>query len=506
MAGVTVSPLRFLIALIAFLPAALPAAAQLPSGWTAIDINNPAAPGITALDERAVWTIRGSGRDVWEASDQFHFCYRPFAGSGSISARILSQQGGEPTWAKTGLMFREDTTPGARNYNFVMTSGVAGHATFRPTPRQGSASLDGNLFPRAFPLYLRLQRSGNQFTGFYSEDGLLWRQATRTVEFFMPASILAGLSATSHEDGNTVVAQFDRVQVQPGIVSLRDVTALGSDRSVLLSWEAVPGATGYHVYRVAVAEGSYRYTRLTASPIRAVTYTDRGAGLVNGVRALYSVTSVLAQVTGSAVEGPMLAVTATPIDVPELFGVDIRPGIYPGVALRDAATDTITLRGSGNDIFGGLDECYFMGKSVAQDTEVTVKLNQLPSAANGEAKAGIMFRESLRPEARNVMFWVSPTNGARFQYRRDYGGGTLRGFSIAPGDLKAPLWIRVTRRGQSFTASYSTDGETYRNLGTTRFNPTMATTYLAGLAITSRNRRDFAEARFQGLRYAPAPP
>jgi hypothetical protein len=484
---------------------ALPAVAQIPFGWTAVDINSPAAPGLTAIDGRAVWTIRGSGRDVFDNLDQFHFCYRPLFGSGAISARILSQEGGEPTWAKTGLMFRENETSGARNFNFVMTSGAAGHATFRPTARQGTGALAGNLFPRAFPLHLRLQRAGNEFTGFYSEDGVLWRQATRTVELFLPSTALAGLSATSHEDGNTVVSQFDRVQVQQGVLSVRDVTASGASGSVLLTWKAVPGATGYLVYRVALSDGGYRFTRLTASPIPNVTYADRAPGLVNGVRALYAVTPIVQQISGDSVEGPMLAATATPIDVPELFGTDIQPGIYPGAAAREAATNSILLRGSGDDIFNAEDQCYFVGKTVAGNVQITAKVNQLPVAGNGEAKAGIMLRESLEPNARNVMFWISPTNGARFQYRRDLGGGTLRGFSITPDLLKPPLWIRVTRRSDLFTAATSTDGVTFKDLGTVRFRPTMATTYVAGLAITSRDRRALAEARFQGLQYAPAP-
>jgi hypothetical protein len=494
-----------LLLFLALLLAGLPAAAQVPQRWTAVDIDFPAVPGITAVDERAVWTIRGSGRDVWDASDQFHFCYRPFTGVGSISARILSQQGGEPTWAKTGLMFRENESPGARNFNFMMTSGVGGHATFRSEPRQGSGSLGGNLFPRTFPLHLRLQRAGNEFTGFYSEDGVLWRQATRTVSIFMPPVTLAGLSATSHEDGNTVVSQFDRVNAQEGVVSVYDVTALGGDRQVLLSWKALAGASGYHVYRVGVADGAFRYTRLTSNPILNVSYTDRGAGIQNGARALYAVTAVLPQVGSSPIEGPALAVAATPIDVPEMFGTDILPGIYPGAAARDAATDTITISGSGEDIFNAEDQCYFVGRNIAGDIQITAKVNELPRADNGEAKAGIMIRESLDPGARNVMFWVSPTNGARFQYRRDPGGGTLRGFEIKPTELKAPLWIQVTRRGAFVVASTSKDGVTFTDLGTMRFNPPMSGSVMAGLAITSRDRRALAQARFQGLRIGPAP-
>jgi hypothetical protein len=210
-------------------------------------------------------------------------------------------------------------------------------------------------------------------------------------------------------------------------------------------------------------------------------------------------------VTGSAVEGQALGVTATPIDVPELFGTDIQPGIYPGSAARDAATDTITIRGSGEDIFNSVDQGYFVGKNAAGDIQITVKLNELPRADNGEAKAGIMIRESLEPNARNIMFWASPTNGGRFQYRRDSGGGTLRGYEVTPAVLKPPIWLRVTRRGPLIVGATSKDGTTFTDLGAVRFSPPMSGGVMAGLAITSRDRRTLAEARFQGLRIGPAP-
>ena len=117
---------------------ALPAGAQLPEGWNSLDIGNPASPGLTAVDASAVWTIRGSGADIYGNADQFQFAYRLFAGSGSIAARILSHEGGEPNWAKTGLMFRENETAGSKNVNFCMTTTQGGHITFRTVARQGT--------------------------------------------------------------------------------------------------------------------------------------------------------------------------------------------------------------------------------------------------------------------------------------------------------------------------------------------------------------------------------
>jgi hypothetical protein len=485
----------------------LPAGAQVPNVWTSADIGNPLAPGLTAVDASAVWHIRGSGRDVWDTSDQFQFCYRPFYGSGSISARILSQEGGNPDWAKTGLMFRENDTGGARNVNFIMTSGAAGHMTYRPTARQGSVSLGGNLFPRTFPLYLRLQRVGQDYTGFYSEDGLLWRQAAPSVSFFMPDLVLAGLSATAHDDGSIVAADFDHVEVRGAGVSPSDLQACGSNGDVLVSWKPISVAAGYNVYRVAVSGGSYRLVRLNTGPVFGGSFTDDGAGLVNGVRVLYAVTPLLRRIGSTLEEGSAVVAAGTPIDVPGLIGCSIGETFLSGVAAYESASDTITVRGSGADITDTADQFYFLGKAVTGDTRITIKVPDLPTAANGEARAGIMVRESLDPGSRNAMLWISPTNGVGYQYRRDTNGGTSRRGQnvIPPADVKRPIWLRLERKGASVTAYTSTDGTNFDPRGIVSYRPALSATLYAGLAVTAHDASALAEARFQSLEIVPAP-
>jgi hypothetical protein len=458
------------------------------------------------VDASAVWHIRGSGRDVWDSSDQFQFCYRPLYGYGSISARILSQEGGNPDWAKTGLMFRENDTAGSRNVSLVMTSGAAGYFSFRTTARQGSGDMGGNLFPRTFPLYLRLQRVGQDYTGFYSDDGLLWRQAAPSINFFMPDQILVGLSATAHDDGSIVAADFDHVEVHSASVSPTDLEACGSKGMVLVSWKPLSVAPGYNVYRIALSGSGYRLVRLNTSPVVGSSFTDDGVGLVNGVRVLYAVTPLLRRVGASLDEGSAVMVAGTPIDVPGLIGCSIGETLYSGAAAYESGTDTITVRGSGEDINNNADQFYFVSKPVTGDTRITIKVPDLPTAANGEARAGVMLRESLDARSRNAMLWISPTNGVGLQYRRDTGGGTQRRGQnvIPPADVKRPIWLRLERKGGTVTAYTSTDGTTFESRGSVTYRPPLNAALYAGLAVTAHDATGLAEARFQALEVAPA--
>lgn len=484
----------------------LPAGAQVPDGWTAADIGSPLAPGLTAVDGSAVWHIRGSGRDVYDSSDQFQFCYRTFYGYGSISARILSQDGGNADWAKTGLMFRENDTAGARNVNFVMTSSQAGHLTYRPTARQGSGSLGGNLFPRTFPLYLRLQRVGQDFTGYYSDDGVLWRQAAPSVSVYMPDLALVGLSATAHDDGSIVASDFDHVEVRGGIASVGDLQACGRNQQVLVSWKPTSIAAGYNVYRIAASVDGYRMARLNSAPLSGSSFTDDAAGLVNGVRVLYAVTPLLRRVAANPEEGPAVVVAGTPVNIPSLFGCSIGESLFAGAAAYDDATGTLTVRGSGADVGDPTDQFYFAAKTASGNTSLTVKVPVFPTATNGEARAGIMLRESLDAGSRNALLYVSPTNGVGFQYRRDTGGGTQRRGQnvIPPTSVKLPIWLRLERRAGIVTAFTSADGTNYDLRGSVSFRPPLTDTLYAGLAVTAHDARGLAEARFQELDVSPA--
>jgi hypothetical protein len=46
-----------------------------PAGWTAQDIGFPDPEGSTDVTD-GVWTIQGSGNDIWNNADNFHFVFQ----------------------------------------------------------------------------------------------------------------------------------------------------------------------------------------------------------------------------------------------------------------------------------------------------------------------------------------------------------------------------------------------------------------------------------------------
>src|SRR5206468_1556269 len=109
------------------------------------------------------------------------------------------------------------------------------------------------------------------------------------------------------------------------------------------------------------------------------------------------------------VEGQPVGLAAAPVAPPPGFvGNSLSEGLKPGSVTFDRTKGEFTLRGSGRDFWNAADGGYFLNQPVTGDFQVTVEALTLPTATDPYAKAGLMIRESLDPEARNVYLVTSP--------------------------------------------------------------------------------------------------
>jgi|GEM_PF-6819538 len=185
--------------------AATPAA---PQTWTEIDIDSW---GGSRVVSGTTHTVKGSGSDIWNNSDQFHFSYRTLSGNGTLVAKVVSL-GNTNAWAKAGLMFRETTSGNSRNVmvNVTPSNGVLLQKRMNP----GEATTNTIVSGKAVPQWLKLTRSGNTFTGYLSADGTNWTQVGSPVVFgSFSSTALVGLAVTSHNSGAVTTAVFDNVTI-----------------------------------------------------------------------------------------------------------------------------------------------------------------------------------------------------------------------------------------------------------------------------------------------------
>ena len=109
-------------------------------------------------------------------------------------ARVASLQNVDQ-WTKAGVMIRQDLAGDAPNASAEVTA--ANGMVFQSRGTRGGASTSIEGFAGAAPQWVRVVRSGNTFSGYFSANGTTWTLiGTSTVT--MPAQVYVGLAVTSH--------------------------------------------------------------------------------------------------------------------------------------------------------------------------------------------------------------------------------------------------------------------------------------------------------------------
>jgi len=139
--------------------------------------------------------------------------------------------------------------------------------------------------------------------------------------------------------------------------------------------------------------------------------------------------------------------------------------------------DTFRVTAAGGEIGSQADRFTFVQRRLTGDGVIVAHLR--PANGDALAKAGLMIRESLDPQSAHVFALSTGSGIVRFERRRVEGGGTTR---TNTRSTAAP-WLKVERHGATFTAFRSSDGATWREIGTDIIP--MADTVLVGLAVTS---------------------
>jgi hypothetical protein len=211
---------------------ALPAPRRMSAGWREMAIGSAIAGG--AIEHDGVFTISASGRDVWDAADDFRFVSRTLRGDGDVIARVDSLEAVH-RWSKAGVMIRAGDSPGAP-HAFMLVSGAKGLAFQRRTTPDGlSASTDGGA--GTAPHWLWLSRRGNRFEAYAAVDGGWWR-LVGTVTIAMGTDVLAGIAVTGHDVASIATAAFSSVSIASAPVwTGTDIGAVG----IAGSWRAAAG-------------------------------------------------------------------------------------------------------------------------------------------------------------------------------------------------------------------------------------------------------------------------
>jgi endoglucanase len=267
-------------------PNSLEASVNPPYPWASQDIGSVGVTGGVNFSN-GVFTVGGSGGDIWNNADAFRFVYLPVTGNCTITARVLGVQNTHE-WAKAGVMIRASLTANAANAFIAVTPGQG--VTWQTRSSTGANSGNSAVGGLSAPYWVRLVRSGNTFTGYRSANGVSWTQQG-TATFTMAATAYVGLALTSHNNSSLCTATIDNVTLPgwsnwtlPPAPSALAANAGGAQ--VVLNWPASSTATSYNLKRATTDGGAY--TVLTN--IVTTNYTD--AALANDTTYYYVVSAL----------------------------------------------------------------------------------------------------------------------------------------------------------------------------------------------------------------------
>jgi regulation of enolase protein 1 (concanavalin A-like superfamily) len=232
--------------------------ASLPGGWTDQDIGSPGLAG-SASDVNGDWTVAGGGSDIWNAADQFNFASTTDISDGSIIAEVTSLQNSDPSsgWSKAGVMFRNDTTAGSPNVAVVIADTQGVNLQWRSSESAQCSNIQ--ITGVSAPIWLQLNRSGDNFTGYYSYDGINWL-LIGTTQIAMKGSVLAGAAVTAHNNSALNTAVFTNVSLSSqafGVYrqlwtnlneNIGDTLAMLTNTAYNPKWPNNPSAASTHVF------------------------------------------------------------------------------------------------------------------------------------------------------------------------------------------------------------------------------------------------------------------
>ena len=355
-----------------------------PGIWTCTDVGSPIPAG-SQYYYNGTWSILAGGKDMYGAYDEMHMVAQTMNGDGSITVHVSSQGDTDP-WAKAGLVVRADTTQGAAYYGIFVTPETNGTVVqYRPTANAATSQVAG-VTAKA-PIWLKITRSGNNFTAYTSTDGNTWTAYPGATESIpaIPTAALVGMASTSHSQFLTNTTNFDSLAVTPVNASL---PSLWVDNDID-----------------------------NATPAGSASYAG---------------------------------------------------GVF-------------TVKGGGNDIWGTnysvLDQSHYVSQPLTGDGSIVARVTA-QSNSSAWAKSGIMIKQSNTADAPYALLAVTPSNGIVFQsnFNNSVSGGA---------SSTLPVWLKLTRTGNTITAYTSPDGNTWTQVGSTSLTLTNPAT--VGLVVSSHN-------------------
>jgi arylsulfatase A len=182
----------------------------LPTPWLSMHIGQIASESYAEYSDNTI-TVDAADFDAWGAADRVHYIYQPASGTNAEMVVNITQLDNVQSYAQGGIMFRETLDAGSKMAFMLLagdkrkimrdrieTNGVTNQKPLATTVLQA-------------PYWLKLVRSGNNFSGYYSNNGISWT-LERTISIPMGNEFYVGLASASHEFTKNSIIKYTSIQ------------------------------------------------------------------------------------------------------------------------------------------------------------------------------------------------------------------------------------------------------------------------------------------------------
>lgn len=447
----------------------------LPTPWTATDIS--ATPVGDSSESSGNWTVTGGGTGLlWSIyNDSFRYVNRPYTGNGTAIVRLENR--GNTTQA--GLMFRDSTSNSSRYAGiFYTTQGTTPGLAW--ITREGATgdytSLRTPTVPVSVPVWLRLTRVGNTFTAAYSSNGIIWTQIGPARTFTMNATALVGMAVSSGSASSTAIATFSDFSINPAPTVATSATATPSPVSGNTANLNVLGADD-------TGETALNYTWSATGPA-TVAFSANGINLAKNATATFTMAgtyNLLVKITNAQGLSVTSAVT---VSVNGLFTAMTKVGSFTPAASASVSGGSYTVTSAGSlDSGNNTDNFYYYNLPVSGDADLVARVVSM-SSTNNSARGGLMIRGSNSNNSISSGIFATAGSGIQSIARTTAGNNSL-GTTVA-GHTR-PHWLKVSRRGTTFTTYHSADGTLWTLVRTDMISTMPSTANFGLVAARSSN-------------------
>jgi hypothetical protein len=468
---------------------------------SSVDIGSPSPAGaLTYSSTNTTYTQSAGGSGIGGTSDQFHYTYESFSGSGQITAYVASLSNSNAA-AEAGPMFRDSTAANGAFAEMVATPSDGVVFQWRSTDggSAGSASVTGVTAP----VYLRLSQSSGQFSGYYSTNGTTWTQVGSTQTVSTSSSELLGLAVTSNSSGTSATGVINTVSINAAPTV---ATPAAASPSPVISTTANLSVLGAD----PTGESNLTYTwATTGTPPATVTFSANGTNAAKNNTATFNKAgSYNFKVTITNSSGLSVTSTVSVTVQQTLSSISVTPNtaaMVPGGTQQFSATgfDQFGTRLSSQPTFtwaSSVGSINSGGMLTAPSSNVSGTVTATASGINGTSSVTVTDPAPtvVTPAAASPSTVTAETTALAVLGTDDEGQSTLTYTWATTGSPPSPVTFSVngTNAAQNTTATFAAAGT---------YNFTVTITNTSGLTVTSSTSVTVNQT-YSGLSISPTAP